>query len=51
MELAKEHFDQTMTTLYKKFDTKIEEQTKELKAHAPGVGFSFGINLFYKRQY
>ena len=34
MELAKEHFDQTMTTLYKKFDTKIEEQTKELKAHA-----------------
>jgi PleD family two-component response regulator len=33
-ELTKEHFDQTLTTLYKKFDTKIDEQTKELRAFA-----------------
>lgn len=34
MELTKEHFDQTLTTLYKKFDTKIDEQTKELRSYA-----------------
>lgn len=33
-QLTKEHFDQTLTTLYKKFDVKIDEQTKELKAFA-----------------
>lgn len=32
--LTKEHFDQTLTALYKKFDTKIDGQTKELKAYA-----------------
>lgn len=34
MELTKEHFDQTLTTLYKKFDIKIDDQTKDLKAYA-----------------
>jgi predicted KAP-like P-loop ATPase len=33
-QLTKEHFDQTLTRLYKKFDAKIDEQTKELKAFA-----------------
>lgn len=33
-QLTKEYFDQTLTTLYKKFDAKIDDQTKELKAFA-----------------
>jgi len=32
--LSQEHFDQTLTTLYKKFDQKMDQQTNELKAYA-----------------